>query len=119
MITLIAISFILMVAENWCYQQHEHLKFNYKGSFWDKLDQKLMRPWFRNNSRPDWRAKYNYIPFIWDGYHFFSWIMKMFYYFSFAIWMIPDLHWGILPITIVYMFLSYTQNQITYRWTFK
>jgi len=110
--------FLFWLIAAWFYQQHEHVKFNYKDSFWEHLDKKLKRAWFKNNSRPDWEKKYWMFPFIWDGYHFFSWMMKLFYWLTYPF--VIDASLSIWLITgVVFAVTESLQNQVTYDWTFK
>jgi len=82
--SLIVIAFLLAA---WCYQQHEHVNFNYEGSVWQSLDDKLPEPFFKNNSRPELKSHpvFQFMPFTWDGYHMFAWLMKYFFWLAFAI----------------------------------
>ncbi len=120
MLIMIVISVLFLFLGNWLYNQHEHVKFNYEGSFWHKLDKKMKQPWFKNNSRPDLQMLYPWIPPIWDGYHCFSWLMKWTYYMPFALMLCLFTEWFFVAGgTIIYAFVSLTWSKITYHWTFK
>ena len=61
------------------YQQRENILFRYEGSKYEEWDDKMKKPWWILNSRPDWREKIHPLfSFLWDGYHLMNWLCSLF-----------------------------------------
>ena len=122
-ILIIIPSLIVWIVAGWFYQQHEHVKFNYSGSLWEKLDNKFKHPWFKNNSRPDLQIHwlFKFIPFTWDGYHFFAWMMKLCYWVSFAIpmYVVEPYLLFVLFVGVIFSTSDFVFSKVLYKWTFK
>lgn len=123
MLNIILIMLVFWIIGGWFYQQHEHVKFNYDGSHWQKFDSKMSKPYFKNNSHPEREVHpvLRYLPFTWDGYHAFSWLMKVFY----VLMAFTPLYYMGAPVLIlifialVFGVLNYFVSDYTYYWTFK
>ena len=114
------VALLFFIIAGWFYMQHEHVNFNYSGSYWEKLDQGFDRPWFKNNSRPDIQRMLPMLPFLWDGYHCFSWLMKLCYWLMFAIYFYKDERylWYVVLLGLGMAFGNYFMSLFTYGWTF-
>jgi len=114
---------ILFLLAGWCYQQHEHINFNYPGSFWEQVDSKMERPWFKNNSRPEWQdhSVLKFLPFTWDGFHFFSSLMKFYFFLIFAIYLYQEepYWWFVVFMGLAIGVLDLIVSKLTYGWFFQ
>ena len=116
--------FVLWIFAAMFYQLHEHVLHNYWGSKFDKWDNKKFdRPWFKNNSRPDLQDHwfFRFLPFTWDGYHCFAWLMKLCYWLIFAIVLYVLLEpylWFSLLLGLVMSLLDVAFGKLAYRWFF-
>jgi len=117
------VALLFFIIAGWFYQQHEHVLHNYEGSTWQRIDSKLSKPWFKNNSNPEIENHWfwQFFPFVRDGYHFFSWMMKLFYWLMFAIYLYKDEPYlrFIVYVGVTMALFDYVSSLITYGWTFK
>jgi len=114
------IAVICFLLASMLFMMHEHVLFNYAGSRFELWDNRMKRPWWKNNSRPELK-KYIWLPMIRDGYHFLGWLMQLCYWgmFGAAIFDKVQSFWGISYLGLWMGVFAVIVHNVSYGWFFK
>lgn len=112
---------IFFVFANMLYTVHEHIKFNYKGSVFERWDKGLARPWWGKGCRQELQDKYRWLPMIWDGYHSIGWWMGVCAWGMFAVAIYDKLQ-GLFAVAYLGIWMglfAFIIHNVAYGWFFK
>jgi len=100
----------------WAYFSFDYIKFHYDGSIYEWLDSKLDRPWWKLNSRPEYKNKYPYFSMLWCGYHLYRWLASVFAWCGFAAALYPYLasYWAIAYLSLIVGVLTLTLHTLLF-----